>query len=268
MGFLDDRHNLNPYLRLGVGFLAAGAVVAAGIGISFISNPLGGIIDLSQPQIAFSLFGNSHSIWILIRPFCPLLDHFYDEHAQYGSQRNRRTANRSRGHRGGYHCRPVSEVLGGYYPVAGNYFGLNHGRGFPGIFALAYLSAKNHAGLRRRNFGGIFTGGSFHPFNNQGRRYWSWFWAYPWSIPAILLYDEYWRENHRSGETGGIFTTGFWMPAGANPKWPLFYWAITGLLGIIALNLNTPSKFYTIVGVAVFVLGLIVWLTYRPKSSV
>ena len=31
MGFLDDRHNLNPYLRLGVGFLAAGAVVAAGI---------------------------------------------------------------------------------------------------------------------------------------------------------------------------------------------------------------------------------------------
>ena len=65
MGFLDDRHNLNPYLRLGVGFLAAGAVVAAGIGISFISNPLGGIIDLSQPQIAFSLFGRGHSIWIL-----------------------------------------------------------------------------------------------------------------------------------------------------------------------------------------------------------
>jgi UDP-GlcNAc:undecaprenyl-phosphate GlcNAc-1-phosphate transferase len=53
----------------------------------------------------------------------------------------------------------------------------------------------------------------------------------------------------------------------SKPKVALFYWAITAFLGLIALNLNTPSKFYTIVSVAVFVLGLIVWLTYRPKSS-
>src|ERR1035437_2886392 len=57
MGTLDDRYNLNPYLRLGLGFLAAAVVVASGIGISFISSPLGGIINLAQPQITFSLFG-------------------------------------------------------------------------------------------------------------------------------------------------------------------------------------------------------------------
>jgi len=50
-------------------------------------------------------------------------------------------------------------------------------------------------------------------------------------------------------------------------KVAIFYWGITGVLGAIALYLNTPSKFYTIVSVAVAVLGLIVWLTYRPKSS-
>src|SRR3989344_6199837 len=47
MGFLDDKYNLNPYLRLGLGFLAAAAPIASGIGISFISNPLCGIIDLN-----------------------------------------------------------------------------------------------------------------------------------------------------------------------------------------------------------------------------
>src|SRR3990167_9814627 len=47
MGFLDDKYNLNPYLRLGLGFLAAAAPIASGIGISFISNPFGGIIDLN-----------------------------------------------------------------------------------------------------------------------------------------------------------------------------------------------------------------------------
>src|SRR5688572_24315711 len=65
MGAVDDKYNLNPYLRLAIGFLAASAPIAAGIGISFISNPLGGIIDLSQPQINFNLFGTPHSIWLL-----------------------------------------------------------------------------------------------------------------------------------------------------------------------------------------------------------
>ena len=39
-------------------------VVSAGIGIAYISNPFGGIINLSQPQIHFNLFG-PHSIWVI-----------------------------------------------------------------------------------------------------------------------------------------------------------------------------------------------------------
>ena len=44
-----------------------------------------------------------------------------------------------------------------------------------------------------------------------------------------------------------------------------FYWTVTAGLGITALNLNAAYKFYTIVGVTIFVGGLILWLTYRPK---
>src|SRR3989344_6827342 len=66
VGFFDDRRDLNPYLRLGLGFLAAALPIAAGIGIAFISNPFGGgTIDLSLPRISFDLLGETRSIWIL-----------------------------------------------------------------------------------------------------------------------------------------------------------------------------------------------------------
>lgn len=55
IGILDDRFDLNPYLRLAACFLAAGLVVGSGIGITFITNPLNGIINLS-PLLAI-LFG-------------------------------------------------------------------------------------------------------------------------------------------------------------------------------------------------------------------
>jgi UDP-GlcNAc:undecaprenyl-phosphate GlcNAc-1-phosphate transferase len=51
------------------------------------------------------------------------------------------------------------------------------------------------------------------------------------------------------------------------PMVAIFYWTLTLILGIVALYLNTPNKLYTIVGVAIFVGGLILWLTYHPKSS-
>ncbi len=49
LGILDDKYDLNPYLRLGGCLLAAGIVVLIGIRIFFITNPLGGIIEFSQP---------------------------------------------------------------------------------------------------------------------------------------------------------------------------------------------------------------------------
>lgn len=47
----------------------------------------------------------------------------------------------------------------------------------------------------------------------------------------------------------------------------VFYWLITGLLGVLALNLNAASKLYTMVGIAILLGGILLWLTYRPKLS-
>jgi UDP-GlcNAc:undecaprenyl-phosphate/decaprenyl-phosphate GlcNAc-1-phosphate transferase len=65
-GIVDDIWNIHPYWRLGWGLLAASAVVGAGIGIAFITNPFGdGVLYLNQPQLVFSFFGDIKTIWIL-----------------------------------------------------------------------------------------------------------------------------------------------------------------------------------------------------------
>lgn len=65
VGLLDDKlENFSPFPRLGVQFLAAGIVVAAGVGVTFITNPFGGIIRLDTLVIPFNFLGE-HSIVVL-----------------------------------------------------------------------------------------------------------------------------------------------------------------------------------------------------------
>lgn len=68
VGVLDDKYDLNPYLRFLSNFLVAAIVVSAGVGISFITNPLGGVIRLDDFIIRFNLFG-PHSIVLLADMF-------------------------------------------------------------------------------------------------------------------------------------------------------------------------------------------------------
>lgn len=72
VGLIDDIRGMNPYLRLTINFLAVGIIVASGIGIAFVSNPFGGVIDLSQPRLGFELLGRHHEIWILADIFALL----------------------------------------------------------------------------------------------------------------------------------------------------------------------------------------------------
>lgn len=65
IGLFDDKKpNFSPYLRLLSQFVAAAVVVASGIGISFITNPLGGLINFDSVIIPFNFFG-PHKIILL-----------------------------------------------------------------------------------------------------------------------------------------------------------------------------------------------------------
>lgn len=48
MGHFDDRYNMSPYTRLVIGFVAASIPVLTGVGISFITNPFGGIFEMNN----------------------------------------------------------------------------------------------------------------------------------------------------------------------------------------------------------------------------
>lgn len=65
IGLFDDLKDISPLFRLFTNFISAMIVVAAGIGIAYVSNPFGGVFDLSHPQIFFSFMGGTHSIWLL-----------------------------------------------------------------------------------------------------------------------------------------------------------------------------------------------------------
>jgi UDP-N-acetylmuramyl pentapeptide phosphotransferase/UDP-N-acetylglucosamine-1-phosphate transferase len=64
VGLLDDYFDLSPYLRFIANLLIAALVVGFGLGIPYISNPLGGVIRLDQWKIGFDFFGH-HQILIL-----------------------------------------------------------------------------------------------------------------------------------------------------------------------------------------------------------
>jgi len=57
VGLLDDYFDISPYVRFGANILISALVIGFGLGIPFISNPLGGVIRLDQWQIHFNFFG-------------------------------------------------------------------------------------------------------------------------------------------------------------------------------------------------------------------
>ncbi|HSX19165.1 MAG TPA: MraY family glycosyltransferase [Candidatus Saccharimonadales bacterium] len=61
IGVVDDKYELNSWLKLALQALAALIVVLSGVGISFITDPTGGVIRLDTWRVVFDFFGR-HSI--------------------------------------------------------------------------------------------------------------------------------------------------------------------------------------------------------------
>lgn len=266
MGVLDDKYNLNPYLRLGLGLVAAAAPIASGIGISFISNPFGGVINLNQPQIVFDLFGKTHSIWILSDIFAILWVTFLMNIVNMG-------AKGVDGQLSGVtviaaltiaflSLRFSADIT--QWPViilaaitAGSYLGFLPWHIFPQKIMPGY-SGSTLAGyllailsiLSTTKVGALVVVLGI-PLIDTG-----------YTIVRRLLN----RKSPVWGDRGHLHHR--LLDAGlSKTQVAAFYWVITALLGFLALNLNTTTKVYTMIGVALLLGGLILWLTYRPKKT-
>jgi UDP-GlcNAc:undecaprenyl-phosphate/decaprenyl-phosphate GlcNAc-1-phosphate transferase len=64
IGLLDDKKDVNPYVRLVTNTITTLCVVGVGIGIPYITNPItGGVLRLDTLRVSFEFFG-SHSILV------------------------------------------------------------------------------------------------------------------------------------------------------------------------------------------------------------
>lgn len=261
IGVLDDRFDLNPYLRLILMFLAAGAVVGAGIGIAFITNPFNGIIRLDQPQIQFQLLGETRSIWIIA-----------DMLAFLWIVGLSNIVNWSKGFDG---------QLPGIVVIAG--------------LTIALLAMKFSADITQWQVAilasitaGAYLG--FLPFNFYPQKIMPGFAGgtlagFMLAVLAILSTTKIGTAIVVLGVpiVDAFYSITRRLLAGRSPVWgdrghlhhklldewrwgkrrtAIFYWGITAFLGIIALNLNSQGKFYTIAMLTVAIGGLFLWFNF------
>lgn len=64
-GVLDDIFSINPWIKLTGQIMAASVIVIFGIGINFITNPLGGYFMLDTIKFPVEIFGNIYHVVLL-----------------------------------------------------------------------------------------------------------------------------------------------------------------------------------------------------------
>lgn len=265
IGVLDDRFNLNPYLRLGVGFLAAACVVGAGVGIAFITNPFDGIIKLNQPQIPIYIFGKTRTIWVLADLFSLIWITWWMNFVNW-----------SKG---------IDGQLPGIVVVAG--------------LTISILSFRFSADITQWPviiLSLITTGAylGFLPWNFYPQKIMP---GYGGGALAGYLLAVLTILSTTKVGTGMIvlavpmidagYTILRRLKAGRSPVWgdrghlhhklmdlgwnkrkiAIFYWLVTGFFGFLALTLKSQAKFYTIVLFTVIFGGILLWLNYFISSS-
>lgn len=265
MGVLDDRMNLNPYLRLIIQFIAASIPIAAGIGIAYLNTPFG-ILDLSRPRVEFYLLGETRSIWVLSDILALFWIVTLMNFINWGAK-------------------GVDGQLSGVVAIA--------------ALVIAILSFKFSADITEwpvTILAAILCGASlgFLPWHKYPQKIMPGFSGS--NLAGFLLGV---LSILTTTKVGTLFLvlgvplidSGYTVirrvSRGKSPVWgdrghlhhrlldigwskqkvAYFYWAVTGVLGIIALRVNSEWKFYTILGLSLLVRGLILWLTFRQTQQ-
>lgn len=266
IGIADDRKDLNPYLRLFFCFLAAGLVVAAGVGIAFITNPFGGLIKLDQPKIYFYFLGETRSIWILADIFALIWIVFLTNIVNWAK---------------GFDGQLPGIVIIAALTIA--FLALRFSADITQwpVAILASITAGAYLGFLPFNFYPQkimpgYGGGSLAGFML--------------SVLAILSTTKVGTAIVVLGVPliDALYSIIRRVASGRSPVWgdrghlhhkildewkwgkrraAVFYWSITAVLGILALNLSSLGKFYTILMLGVIIGSLFLWFRFLSTFS-
>lgn len=249
LGLLDDKYNLSPYLRLFVQFAAAAIPISTGIGVSFLTNPLGGTLNL-PPLIAdvFALFwivtimnflnfgakgvdGQLPGVVVIAAVVITALSSKFSADITQWS------------------------VIILASITAGAYLGFLPWNMYPQKI-MPGMSGSNVAGYMLAVLSILST-------TKVGTL--SLVLAVPLIDTGYVLIrrimegkSPVWGDDKHLHHS--LLKLGFSKSAIA-----FFYWGVTAVLGILSLQLKTLGKLYTIIGIAFILGGFILWLTYRQK---
>jgi len=266
VGFFDDLFDLNPYVRLVLTICAALAVVGSGIGIAYVSNPLGpGVIALDQPRLIFQAFGSSHAIWLLADFFAVIWIVW-----------NMNIVNWSKG---------IDGQMPGFVGIAAFVIALLSLRfstdptqtsvttlaliisgAFFGFLVWNMYPQKIMAGYGAGSLAGYFLA-VLSILSGAKVATALLVLAIP-TIDAVFVILRRIIKGHSPvwGDRGHLHHRLLDMGWGKR-RIAGFYWITTAFLGMLALQLNSEQKFYTIIAAVLLFGGFLAWITLFFSSS-
>lgn len=260
IGVWDDIKDISPKVRLLTNFFAALIVVGFGIGIAYISNPFGGVIDLSFIKIDFNFIG-PHSLWVI----SDLLAIFWIVWCLNITG----WAAGVEGQLPGFVS--ISAIIIGIlgltfsqditqWPViilsgavAGAYLGFLPYNFFPQSIMPGY-SGKSLAGFFLAVLA-ILSGAKVATLILLL--------GLPMIDAVVVLFRRF--RHHRSLlQSDGQHLHHLLLKAGwTRPQIAIFYWLISLTLGLISLFLNSQQKFYIFIGLFIVFIGFLLQISRR-----
>jgi len=260
VGLADDIWSINPYWRLIANFVAAGIVVAAGIGIAYVSNPLGGIIDLSYPRFDLNFGGHNHQFWILADLFALMWIPFLMNAINWSSGVDGQISGvvatgagviglLSLTYSADITQWPVAILA---FALAGSFIGLAVFHFYPQKIMPGY-SATSSAGFLLAVIAILATAKVGTALVVLG-------------LPLIdALYSGIRRilsgKSPVWGDRGHLHHKLLDLGWGKR-KIAIFYWMITALLGFIALRANPKIKLFAILSLSIIIAGFFLWVYF------
>jgi len=261
VGLIDDLKDISPKIRLIFNIVVALIVIASGIGIAAISNPFsGGVFDLSFLKINFNFFG-PRSIWVLADLIAVIWIVWCTNIVGWATGVDGQLPGFVAisaffiGLLGLRYATDITQwpviILSG--AVCGAYLGFLPFNFFPQSVMPGY-SGKSLAGFFLAVLA-LLSGAKLATL------------IFLLTIPMLdAIYTIIRRAiNHRPiylGD-GQHFHHQLLKLGWSRRSIALLYWAISFIMGIVSLYLNSQQKFYVFIGIALFSFSLFIRLSQR-----
>ncbi|HEX8923172.1 MAG TPA: MraY family glycosyltransferase [Patescibacteria group bacterium] len=264
VGVADDLFDISPHFRLLTNFLAALIIVISGIGIAYLSNPMGSVIDLSQFRFTLNFLGGIHSVWIvadLLAVFWIMwLMNIIGWSAGVDGQLPGIVAISAFfvgliGLRfSDYSQWPVVILAGA---LSGAYFGFMPYNFYPQSVMPGY-SGKSLAGLLLAVLS-ILSGAKLASL--------MFLLGVPMVDAVFVIFRRLLHKRSPFYSDGNHLHHQLLKIGWSRPRIALFYWSITLVFGLISTFLNSAQKLYFFVGISLLIVSLIIFVSRRTLQT-